>query len=145
NAARSDPMIAGKDAGARMVEPRRMTALPGGEPMRQFLQPPERAGRFGELPLMQHRCRAGLEIGPRQMGHQRANFIEARRHFRHRVLLFAEFCTTPTKVGAHFSVVRAPARWVPAFPTDQVRGLEAHGMANARGPADVLPDPKPTM
>jgi len=36
--------------------------------------------------------------------------------------------TTPAKAGVHLSKARAMEKWIPAFPTDQVRGLKAHGM-----------------
>ena len=97
DAARGDAVIAGEDAGARMIEPRRVAALPGGEPMRQFLQAPERAGRLGELALAQHRRGAGLEIGAGQMRHQRADLVQARRHFRHSTSPLPHPCPTSTK------------------------------------------------
>ena len=34
----------------------------------------------------------------------------------------------PAKAGTHSSTGELAAPWVPAFPTDQVRGLKAHGM-----------------
>ncbi len=36
---------------------------------------------------------------------------------------------SPAKAGAHLSSARQADQWVPAFPTDQVRGLKAHGKA----------------
>src|SRR5438876_10173836 len=36
---------------------------------------------------------------------------------------------SPAKAGVHLSAAGAADRWVPAFPTDQVRGLKAHGKA----------------
>src|SRR6266516_1714280 len=33
----------------------------------------------------------------------------------------------PAQAGTHLSVFETVARWVPAFPADQVRGLKAHG------------------
>jgi len=33
----------------------------------------------------------------------------------------------PAEAGAHLSAARAAGRWVPAFPTELVRGLKAHG------------------
>src|SRR5437667_7063995 len=36
---------------------------------------------------------------------------------------------SPAKAGVHLSPAGAADRWVPAFPTDQVRGLKAHGKA----------------
>src|SRR5438128_1734592 len=38
------------------------------------------------------------------------------------------FCfVTPAKAGAHPFAAAKADQWVPAFPTDQVRGLKAHG------------------
>jgi hypothetical protein len=34
----------------------------------------------------------------------------------------------PAKAGIHSSTVSGVDKWIPAFPTDQVRGLKAHGM-----------------
>ena len=36
----------------------------------------------------------------------------------------------PAKAGIHLSTVSGADKWVPAFPTDQVRGLKAHGMTD---------------
>jgi hypothetical protein len=33
----------------------------------------------------------------------------------------------PAKAGIHRAIARAAEGWVPACPTDQVRGLKAHG------------------
>jgi len=33
----------------------------------------------------------------------------------------------PAKAGTHLSEAHMADGWVPAFPTDQVRGLKAHG------------------
>ena len=38
----------------------------------------------------------------------------------------------PAKTGTHSSTARTAEKWVPALPTDQVRGLKAHG-TTARG------------
>src|SRR5579872_1158341 len=65
-----------------------MTALPGGQPMRQFLKPAERSGGLGQLPLVQRRRRARLEVGAGQMTEQRPDFVQIRRHVRHRILPF---------------------------------------------------------
>src|SRR5712691_3808183 len=37
----------------------------------------------------------------------------------------------PAKAGIHLSGDGAIEEWVPAFPTDQVRGLKAHGNADS--------------
>src|SRR5581483_3606368 len=55
----------------------------GREPLRQLLEPAERAGRLRQLRLTQRRGGAGLEVGAGQMGHQRADLVEARRRFWH--------------------------------------------------------------
>jgi hypothetical protein len=67
-------VITGKNAGARMVEPRRMTALPGREPMRQFLETAKRARRLGQLPLAYQGRGASLQTGPQQMREQFPDF-----------------------------------------------------------------------
>jgi hypothetical protein len=36
---------------------------------------------------------------------------------------------SPAKAGVHLSAAQAADAWVPAYPTDQVRGLKAHGTA----------------
>ena len=36
--------------------------------------------------------------------------------------------TTPAEAGVHASAAREVDRWIPACPTDPVRGLKAHGM-----------------
>ena len=38
------------------------------------------------------------------------------------------FIVTPAEAGAHRPTNSDAAEWVPACPTDQVRGLKAHGM-----------------
>jgi transposase InsO family protein len=43
--------------------------------------------------------------------------------------LLAKLAGHNTKAGAHPSSARQADRWIPAFPTDQVRGLKAHGKA----------------
>ena len=86
NAARGDAVVAGKDQGAGMVEPRRVPRLPGREPDRQLLEPAERAGRLGQLRLTQGRRGAGLEIGARQMGQQRADLVQIRNRLVHATL-----------------------------------------------------------
>src|SRR3546814_20457383 len=48
-----DAVVAGEDGGIGTVDRRRIAALPGGQPHRQLLQSPERAGRLGELALAQ--------------------------------------------------------------------------------------------
>jgi len=58
--------------------------LPAKTLVRQLFEPAERAGGLGQLPLAQRRRGPRLEIGARQMRHQRANLVEARRDFRHR-------------------------------------------------------------
>jgi hypothetical protein len=83
DAAGGDPVIAGEDGGARVVDPRRMAALPGREPLRQLLEPAEGAAGLRQLRLAQRGGGAGLEIGAGQMSHQRADFVEARRRFGH--------------------------------------------------------------
>jgi hypothetical protein len=60
------------------------TTVRGGEPGRQLLQPAERAGGLNQLALAIGRGATGLEIGPRQMRHQRADLIEARNRLGHR-------------------------------------------------------------
>ena len=89
NAARGDAVIAGEDQGARMVEPRRVPRLPGGEPDRQLLEPAESAGGLGQLRLAGRRRGAGLEIGARQMGQQRADLIQICNRLVHRLLLLS--------------------------------------------------------
>lgn len=37
------------------------------------------------------------------------------------------FNVIPAKAGIHPSAVSEADRWVPAFATDQIRGLKAHG------------------
>ena len=49
DAARRDAVVAGEHHDARALQPRRMPALPGGEPDRQLLEPAERARRLGQL------------------------------------------------------------------------------------------------
>jgi hypothetical protein len=39
----------------------------------------------------------------------------------------AHLIVIPAQAGIHLSKARAAEEWVPAFPTDQVRGLKAHG------------------
>jgi hypothetical protein len=34
----------------------------------------------------------------------------------------------PAEAGIHWSTCGVAETWIPAFPTDQVRGLKAHGM-----------------
>ena len=34
----------------------------------------------------------------------------------------------PAKAGTHRAAARLAEMWIPAFPTDQLRGLKAHGM-----------------
>ena len=76
DAARRDTVIAGKDDCARMIERGRVAPLPDRQPDGQFLEPAERARRFCQVLLAQSRSGAGVEIGSRQMRHQRADLLE---------------------------------------------------------------------
>src|SRR5205085_890169 len=76
DAARRDTVVAGEDDGARVSEGRRMASLPDRQPGGQFLEPAQRARRFCQLLLAQSRGGPGLEIGSRQMRHQRADLLE---------------------------------------------------------------------
>ena len=63
DAARGDAVIGGKDHGARVLDRRRMPALPRRQPAGQLLQTPECAGRFGELSLALGGGGTRFEIG----------------------------------------------------------------------------------
>ena len=102
NAARGHTVVAGKDQGAGMVEPRRVARLPGRKPDRQLLEPAERAGRLGQLRLAQGRRGAGLEIGARQMGQQRADLLQIRYGLVH--------ITLPSVVGCGWIVSQRQRR-----------------------------------
>jgi len=79
NAARSDAVIAGEDANARALDPRRMAALPQAHPAGDFLEPAERTGGLGQLSFARLGGGAGGAIGPRQTGQHVADFGETHR------------------------------------------------------------------
>ena len=54
----------------------RMSRLPCGEPNRQFFEPTERPCRLCQLRLARGRCRPGGEVGPRELGQQRADLVQ---------------------------------------------------------------------
>ena len=78
-ALRRDTMIAGKHAHPRMVDPRRMAALPQAHPAGNFLESAQRSGGFGQLRLVRLGRGAGGKIGSRQIVQQPVDFIETRR------------------------------------------------------------------
>ena len=59
-----DAMVAGEHRHPRMIDRRRMPALPGRQPAGDLLQPGEGAGRLGQLPLALGRPGRGLLVGP---------------------------------------------------------------------------------
>jgi hypothetical protein len=58
----------------------------------------------------------------------------SRGKIHHRDTEDTEKIGVPAKAGIHFSGALAADGWVPAFPTDQVRGLKAHGDADGYYP-----------
>ena len=69
-------MIAGEHRDQRVVDMRFRGALPAGEKGRNLLEPPERAGRLGELSLALARRRDRRLVRPGHLQEQRADVVE---------------------------------------------------------------------
>src|SRR3546814_4699401 len=78
-----DAVVAGEDGGIGTVDRRRIAALPGGQPHRQLLQSPERAGRLGELALAQKGVLRSLLVRLRQHLQQVADRKSTRLNSSH--------------------------------------------------------------
>ena len=81
---RHDAVIAGEDCDQQLIDMRPGGALPAGQEGRNLLEPPERAGRLGQLPLTLPRGRDGSLVRRRHFLEQRADIVEwaGRRHER---------------------------------------------------------------